>query len=162
MDRPDYPVIELKHHLDKQSNGWQVALHAWRMLGTLRGNDIFIYNLKPLFTTADYFVAVTGTSRGHLRAMADILSADMRSRSIADPCVSGNGGTWIVVDCGRCIIHLMDRQVRSWYDVDRIWGPHRMLIDDEREDDSMDFGEIQTSQRSHAGGERITCFNESA
>ena len=117
-----------------------IALEAARMLDARRASDIVIYALSGLSDVTDYFVVATGEHRVHLQALARDLIKHFRGRGLRPLGVEGLDppeayaafeepepdsrprGVWTLIDFADCVLHLFDRELRAYYDLDLLWG----------------------------------------
>ena len=68
-------------------------------------------------------IICTGTSNRHIIALSNYLSADLKKLNLSLLNIEGKkGGDWIVVDTGDIIIHLFRREVREYYNLEKMWS----------------------------------------
>ena len=68
-------------------------------------------------------IICTGTSNRHIIALSNYLSADLKKIKFKFTEHRGKkGGDWIVVDTGDIIIHLFRREVREYYNLEKMWS----------------------------------------
>ena len=74
-------------------------------------------------TLADYFILATGGSLPHIRALADELQLQMKTRHGLSPDhVEGyDGGRWILLDYLDIVVHVFHRQDREYYSLEKLW-----------------------------------------
>ena len=87
-----------------------------------KGMDIKALKVTDLTVIADYFVIVTGTSPTHIKALSDDLEDKLAEKGKNAKSVEGKATGWILLDYGTVIIHIFDREQRSFYSLERIWG----------------------------------------
>ena len=74
-------------------------------------------------TLADWMVVATGTSQRHISAMAEKLMERLKAAGVAKPEAEGLGNTdWVLIDAGDLVIHLFRPEVRSFYNIEKIWS----------------------------------------
>jgi ribosome-associated protein len=75
-------------------------------------------------------VIATGRSNRHVSAIADQLIEKLKAAGFATPRVEGVPQCdWVLVDSGDVVIHLFRPEVRSFYNLEKLWSP---LAPDER------------------------------
>jgi ribosome-associated protein len=75
-------------------------------------------------------VIATGRSNRHVSAIADQLIEKLKAAGFASPRVEGVPQCdWVLVDSGDVVIHLFRPEVRSFYNLEKLWSP---LAPDER------------------------------
>ena len=77
--------------------------------------------VSPLF---DYFVIATGSSRRQMHAMSEEidhkLEDDMGDRRLS---IEGyQDSRWILLDYGTIVVHLLDEEIREYYDLESRWA----------------------------------------
>jgi ribosome-associated protein len=100
------------------------ALAIARLLEEHRGEDVLVLDVGEAAGWTDYFVIATVASgarrRGVLRAVGAFL--DLRDIQALNrrrhPDVEEG---WILLDCGRFVIHLMDQEHRAFYELEKLW-----------------------------------------
>lgn len=76
---------------------------------------------------ADYLIIATGTSQRQVASMAELLKQELKKNGIINIHIEGlPQGDWVLVDAGDVIIHLFRREIRSYYNLERMWGKHSM------------------------------------
>ena len=88
-----------------------------------RGDDIVIYDLRGRTDIADSFIVASGTSRRQLQAIA--AGVQEAAEELSEKLLGREGldvGNWILLDYGDCVVHLFQAEVRSYYDLEMLWG----------------------------------------
>lgn len=90
--------------------------------------DIVSIPLDAQSALADYMVIASGTSTRHVAALAEKLKERLEARGIKDVRLEGmTNSDWVVVDAGDIIVHLFRPEVRSFYNIEKMWGaPHTL------------------------------------
>lgn len=100
----------------------------------LKGKDIVVYNTEKLSDQFSRVVIASGTSGRHACALAENVREEVKKAGGEIVGVEGREtGEWVLVDCGAAIVHVMQEQIRSYYNLEEIWGAKRvnMKIDPE-------------------------------
>lgn len=72
---------------------------------------------------ADFMVIATGRSQRQVAAMAEHLRVKLKEQGVADVGVEGaQAGDWVLIDGGDVIVHLFRPEVRSFYNLEKMWG----------------------------------------
>jgi ribosome-associated protein len=84
--------------------------------------DVVVIDLKGKSSIADYMVIASGRSARQVVSLAERLREaidDGRKR----PSVEGlPQGDWVLVDAGDIIVQLFRPEVRSYYNLEKMWG----------------------------------------
>ncbi len=92
------------------------------LLDQYKAEDIKIISLKDKSDIADYLVVCTGTSKTHVKALANYLTEKLKKDDLPFLSVEGHrSGDWVLVDAGDIITHLFRSEVRSFYNLEKIW-----------------------------------------
>ena len=89
----------------------------------VKGQDVRIYDVHEISTITAYFVIVTGTSFNHLKAIGNYMTKVVRQEMKVKPVRVDSlmSISWHVYDYGDVIVHLMVRDSREFYDIERLW-----------------------------------------
>ena len=72
---------------------------------------------------SDYFVLASATNQRQSQAMADAVEETMKAKGRRPLSVEGYvGGSWILVDYGDVVAHVMNRESRGFYDLEGLWA----------------------------------------
>ena len=96
------------------------------ILGSLeddKGEAIVTIDLAGKTSLADYLVIASGRSTRQVAAMAEHLSEKLKRGGSGYLSVEGlPQADWVVVDAGDVIVHLFRPEVRSFYNIEKMWG----------------------------------------
>jgi len=88
-----------------------------------KGKDVRILDIRSISTVADYFVICTGTSATHVRAIVDFVEEKMAEFGRRLHHMEGyQNGRWILLDFSDVVVHVMQAEERSFYNLERLWG----------------------------------------
>jgi ribosome-associated protein len=88
-----------------------------------KAEDVTLFDVRGLSSYADYLVIMTAGSDRQAGAVADNVDAVMKAAGHAKVAVEGyETGTWIIVDYGDVVAHVMGREAREFYDLDGLWA----------------------------------------
>jgi len=99
------------------------ALAIAALLDGNNGQDTLVLDLAETAGFTDYFVITTVTSATHLRGLVDRLGGVFDTREIEplSPLRRSNEAGWMLVDCGYVVVHLMTKEYRDFYELERLW-----------------------------------------
>ena len=88
-----------------------------------KAEDIISIDLAGKSSIADYMVIATGRSARQLNAMAQHLDEKLTKRGVKRVSIEGlTQGEWVLLDGGDVIVHLFKPEVRSFYNLEKMWG----------------------------------------
>jgi ribosome-associated protein len=107
-----------------EASSEDLALTIARAADDRKGADISILKVGGVSYLADYFVIVTGFSKVQVRAISQYIQ-DRVEEHCDRPCVRSEGqadGTWVLLDYGDAIAHIMMPEERDYYNLEAFWG----------------------------------------
>jgi ribosome-associated protein len=97
--------------------------HVVRALEDLKGREILALDVSHATSVTDYMVIASGTSNRHVKALVDSVLHSSKSRGISSVGVEGqNTLEWVLVDLGDVVVHVMQREAREFYELERLWS----------------------------------------
>ena len=88
-----------------------------------KAQDVVFIDLKGKSAVADGLVVASGRSHRHVGAMADHLLRALKDEGYGRARVEGLPHCdWVLIDTGDLIIHLFRPEVRSFYNIEKIWS----------------------------------------
>ena len=97
-----------------------------------KAQDVVLIDLKGKSPVADALVVASGRSQRHVGAMADHLLRTLKDAGLGKARVEGlPHADWVLIDAGDLIIHLFRPEVRSFYNLEKIWSvepPSRAVV----------------------------------
>ncbi len=113
---------ELPEDTDEDSSEDKVRLMA-EAADDVRASTIEVLALRELTIIADFFLICTGKSSIQIRAIADRIEEKLRDRGYRKLRVEGyQEATWILLDYGDVIAHIMAEEQREFYDLEGFWS----------------------------------------
>jgi len=98
----------------------QLAAHA---AGERKAKEVRILDIRSISPVTDFFVICTGTSNTHVRAIADSVEDEVTKQGLHLHHMEGyENGRWILLDFGDLVVHVMQEDERSFYNLERLWG----------------------------------------
>ena len=101
------------------------ALHALVMqsLDDDQAQEIISIPLEGKSSIADHMVIASGRSSRQVAAMAQHLAERIKKETGRSARVEGLPvADWVLIDAGDVIVHLFKPEVRSFYNLERMWG----------------------------------------
>ncbi len=70
-------------------------------------------------------IVASGTSTRHVGALAQRIRDTLESRGLKGIRLEGIAQSdWVIVDAGDVIVHIFRPEVRSFYNIEKMWGPY--------------------------------------
>ncbi len=94
-----------------------------RRLDDEKAQDIIFIDLKDKSSVADGLVIASGRSHRHVGAIADHLLRALKEGGHGKAKVEGLPACdWVLIDAGDLVVHLFRPEVRSFYNIEKIWS----------------------------------------
>ena len=88
-----------------------------------QAQDIVSVPLAGKSSIADHMVIATGRSTRQVAAMASKLAERVKHAGFGSARVEGlPAADWVLIDAGDVVVHLFRPEVRSFYNLERMWG----------------------------------------
>jgi ribosome-associated protein len=89
-----------------------------------KGDNLVVLQVSEVSYLADYFVLVTGFSRTQVRAISQSIVDVVAKQSDRDPLrMEGQSeSSWILIDYGEVIVHIMLPDEREFYNLEAFWN----------------------------------------
>ena len=88
-----------------------------------KAQDIVLIDLKGKSPMADTMIVASGRSQRHVGALADHLLRLLKDHGLGKAKVEGLPHCdWVLIDAGDVIVHLFRPEVRTFYNIEKIWS----------------------------------------
>jgi ribosome-associated protein len=92
-------------------------------LEDVKAQDIRVFNTTELTSLFDRVVIASATSNRQSRALAANVRDKVKERGGQVISVEGEDtGEWVLVDLGDVVVHIMQPSIRSYYNLEELWG----------------------------------------
>ncbi len=112
-----------KVHIAKKPSSRKKALLAIEAGRAAKAVEPVALKVGKLIDYTDYFVILSGESTVQVKAIFEKIWAMIASnRSAAIGSEGELEGRWVVVDWGDVVIHIFHRDLRGFYELERLWA----------------------------------------
>ena len=95
-------------------------------LEDIKGKNIEVINTAKLTPLFERIVIVSGDSNRQVRSLARSVEDKVREAGGEILSTEGeDGGEWVLVDLGDVVVHIMQPAIRSYYNLEELWGGKR-------------------------------------
>jgi ribosome-associated protein len=117
------PAAAIEASQDDQSRTTALEDLILARLDDDKAQDIVFIDLKGKSAVADGLIVASGRSHRHVGAMADHLLRALKEEGYGRARVEGLPHCdWVLIDTGDVIVHLFRPEVRSFYNIEKIWS----------------------------------------
>ena len=103
----------------------QLITEVIKGIEKVKGDNISILDLRNIENTVcDYFIICEGNSNTQVNAIAGSVQKAV-SKALKDKPwhVEGEANAeWILIDYVNVVVHIFQKQVREFYDIESLWG----------------------------------------
>ncbi|MFW6343219.1 MAG: ribosome silencing factor [Sediminispirochaetaceae bacterium] len=107
----------------KSKNGEKPAIDIARLIDDHKGEDTIVIDVSGESSWTDFFVISTINSTGHLKGVVRHIKQFLRESNLEmihrHKRIAEDG--WELMDCGNVVIHLMSKEIRDFYDLEKLW-----------------------------------------
>src|ERR1035437_10199592 len=92
-------------------------------LEDVKAQDIVVFDTEHLSSLFERVIVASGTSNRQTKALAFSVLDAVREAGFPKPRMEGEtNGEWIIVDCGQAVVHVMQPNIRTYYNLEELWG----------------------------------------
>ena len=98
-------------------------------INELKGINTVVLDLASYNAWTDYFIITSVNSVTHLRGIYNNIQEIFHELSI-EPFSRQkkiDNENWVLIDCGYFVIHLMDKEHREFYDLEKLWFNSKVI-----------------------------------
>jgi ribosome-associated protein len=90
--------------------------------------DILLFDVRENSILADFYIVCSGTSMPHIRAIGENLRKAMLEEGLRPRGQDGlPGSRWLVLDYGSVLIHILDPEMRDFYNLEELWDDRKII-----------------------------------
>ncbi|RAM53323.1 MAG: ribosome silencing factor [Hapalosiphonaceae cyanobacterium JJU2] len=110
--------------IDSNDSSTNVVTTIAEAASDRKAGDILVLKVTDVCYLADYFAFMTGYSRVQVRAIAQAIEDQVQQEWQRSPLrMEGKSeGSWVVLDYGDVIVHIMMPKEREFYNLEAFWG----------------------------------------
>jgi len=88
-----------------------------------KAEDVIVIDLAGKSTIADCMVVASANSQRQITALAERLIRALKTAGRGTPGVEGlSRGDWVLIDAGDVVVHLFRPEVRTFYNLEKMWA----------------------------------------
>ncbi len=94
-------------------------------LEDVKAKDLKVFNTSKQTALFDRVIIATATSNRQARALGHHVYCGVKDNGGDNVSVEGlDTGEWVLVDCGNAVVHILQPQLRAFYNLEELWGAH--------------------------------------
>ena len=92
-------------------------------LEDVKAQEIVVFDTEEMSALFERVIIASGTSNRQTKALAASVRDKVKEAGYPKPRIEGEDtGEWIIVDCGSVVAHVMQPTIRTYYNLEEIWG----------------------------------------
>ncbi len=92
------------------------------VLDDMKAREVRVLDVSGITSITDYMVIASGTSRRHVKSIAERLVERAKAEGYAPIGVEGTEASeWVLVDLQDVVVHVMQPEVRDFYKLEKLW-----------------------------------------
>ena len=96
-------------------------------LADLKANHVVVLDVREQTDVTDYMIVASGRSGRHVRSLAENLIEQSKKHGHQPMGVEGlDQGEWVLVDLCDVVAHVMQPEVRDFYQLEKLWSRERV------------------------------------
>jgi ribosome-associated protein len=100
------------------------ALEIAQIAQDMKGDEVTVIDVSQLSSWTDYFVIVTVNSSTHWKGIYKAIKDYVKENGLEiylTNSKNSQGDDWNLVDIGPIVVHLMTKEARTFYDLEKLW-----------------------------------------
>ena len=116
-----------------------------RILDDKQGKDIKILNISNISVLADYFVICSSDTSTHVKSLTGYVREKVKDHFERIPSGEENDikNRWNLLDYGDVIVHVLHKEERETYAIERFWNHAFCVEEQEWKEKSKEFSDYQ-------------------
>lgn len=130
---------------EEQSDSLKLAILNAQICQDKLASDVFILDLRNTDSApTDFFVICSCDSQQQVQAVADRIFDEVADYKLKKPRIEGfESGEWVLVDYFDIVVHVMFKETRDFYKIEKLWGDADFYtVDDEAEIHKTSYEEV--------------------
>ncbi|MFT7688519.1 MAG: ribosome-associated protein [Candidatus Azotimanducaceae bacterium] len=92
-------------------------------LDDLKAFDVVCMDVSDKTEITDFMIVASGTSSRHVKSLASNVVAEAKEEGLMPIGIEGlEQGEWVLIDLNAVVLHVMQPQVRDFYDIESLWS----------------------------------------
>ena len=108
-----------------------------------KAEDVIVIDLEGKSSIASYMVVASGNSNRHVASLAENLQLKLKANGCASAAEGLEKADWVLIDAFDVIVHVLHREERETYALERFWNHAFCMEEAEWKEKSKEYSEYQ-------------------
>lgn len=92
-------------------------------LEDIKARDILVLDVRKMTSLCDHMIIASADSGRQSKALSSNVQEKLKALGVKVYGVEGEEtGAWVLVDLGNVVVHIMQPAVRTYYNLEQLWG----------------------------------------
>ncbi len=87
-----------------------------------KAEDIVVMDLRGKTSIANFMIVASGTSQRHVASLAEKVQENLKAAGYKSVSEGETKADWILIDAFDVIVHVFKPEVRSFYNIEKMWS----------------------------------------
>ncbi|WP_404402345.1 ribosome silencing factor [Idiomarina seosinensis] len=89
----------------------------------MKARDMQVLDVHDKTDVVDFMIICSGTSKTHVRSIAEYVATEAKHGGFAPIGIEGGEQSeWVLVDLGDVVLHVMQDEIREFYQLEKLWS----------------------------------------
>lgn len=114
---------------DPVASSRELAVTIADVIAETPASNTTVIDIHELSTIADFFVICSGENERQLRAISRLLLDELSDKNVHPRKIEGEPiSGWILMDFGDVIVHILDDELRGFYNLEERWAEATVVL----------------------------------
>lgn len=100
----------------------QVVTLVLEALDESKAKNVVDIDVRGKTSVTDFMVVASGSSSRHVKGLANAVLEAVKEKGCKPLGKEGlDNGEWVLLDLGDVVVHLMQEETRTFYDLEKLW-----------------------------------------
>ncbi len=126
MQNQSYFHSDASREREEETSNWPGAVRAAE---SRKAIDLRVLDLRDVTSFTDFFVICSANNPRQAQAISDEIHKQLKEAGELPVSVEGyERAEWILMDYGDFLAHIFSQSARSYYDLERLWRPAKVVV----------------------------------